>query len=264
MSELLATPELLSDPPPGMINAYGNLLKLDARDSLFLGSHDYEVYETKLVLGIVRPGDVAVDVGAMIGYYTLILARGVGPGGRVYAFEPDPDSFRLLEENVAMNGYEHVTCRRAIVGDRSGSGSLFRAPDEHRGDNRAYAHRKRAPTEVEMVALDEVVEAPVDIVKVDVQGFEGRVLEGMPNLIAGSDQLTLLVEFSPELLDEAGTDPVEFLGSLREQGLRLFEIDEREGSLRGVHADRLVESFLDEDGAFGKGYTNLLCVKGCR
>ena len=262
MSVAPVTPEMLANPPPGVINAYGSLLKLDPKDSLFLGSHDYEIYETRLALGLARPGDVAVDVGAMIGYYTMIFAHRVGSGGRVYAFEPDPDNFQILEENARMNGYEHVVCRQAIAGDETGRARFFPAPQEYKGDARAYAHGDRGSIELEVVRLDDVVEGPVDLVKVDVQGYEAHVLRGMHALIERSPQLTMLFEYTPVSLREAGSDPKQVLDDLRAHGFRLFEISEEAKRTRSVEPGELI--VRAEEGDLVEGYTNLLCVKGQR
>jgi FkbM family methyltransferase len=204
---------------PGVIDVYGSRLRLDPEDSLYLGSHDYELYATKLVMGLLRPGDIAVDVGAMIGYYTVILAKRVGPNGRVYAFEPDVENFALLESNVQMNGYSHVECRNVLVGAESGPGKLWRATT-NRGDHRAFATADREAVDVEIVALDDVIDRPVDIVKIDVQGYEPFVLDGMRGVIERSPQLAMLVEFCPALISEAGADPERLLRHLRDAGFQ--------------------------------------------
>jgi FkbM family methyltransferase len=259
----VVTPELLANPPEGVINAYGSLLKLDPEDSLFLGSHDYEVYETKLVLGLVRPGDVAVDVGAMIGYYTMLLANTTGPTGRVYAFEPDQRNFALLSENVAMNGYDHVTLKQAVVGASAGKTKLYPAPEQFRGDNRAYGvdGGERVAVEVDMVSVDETIDGPVDLIKIDVQGYEGHVLEGMRDVLGRSPEMFMLVEYAPCLLIEAGTDPGAFLADLVGLGFGFFEIDEPNKTMRGTDPVSLLARSADESGDLYTEYTNLLCVK---
>jgi FkbM family methyltransferase len=247
----------------GVINVYGSMLRLDPADALFLGSHDYEPYETKLVIGICRPGDVVVDVGAMIGYYTVIFAKHVESHGKVYAFEPDPESFALLSSNVGMNEYSHVVCRNAMVGDETAPGRLFRAPHAHRGDNRSYETYGRDPVDVDKVKLDDVVDDVVDIVKVDVQGYEGHVLAGMRGLIERSDELTMFVEYAPTLLEMAGTDPADFLAELRSLGFVMFEIDEPNQRLVATDGTPLLDRHWKTDG-YDVEYTNLLCVKAQR
>ena len=243
-----------------MIDVYGSRLRLDPDDSLFLGSHDYEPYASKLVMGLLRPGDVAVDVGAMIGYYTVILAKHVQAHGRVYAFEPDPDNFTLLESNVDMNGYANVTCRRAAVGAAAGRTKLWRAPT-NRGDHHAFETPGREPVDVDVVALDDVIDGSVDLVKIDVQGYESFVLAGMRGLIERSVELAMLVEFCPALLTLAGTRPADLLDEIRACGFSLYEIDDDAHRVRGVDAPELLERVRPEFGDAAEGYTNLLCVK---
>jgi FkbM family methyltransferase len=246
--------------PTGVIDVYGSLLKLDPEDSLFLGSHDYEPYESKLVMGLLRPGDVAVDVGAMIGYYTVILAKHVEAHGRVYAFEPDPENFALLEDNLRMNGYGHVVSRNVLVGAESGRGRLWRAPS-NRGDHHAFATNGRDAVDVDVVALDDVIDEPVDLVKIDVQGYEGYVLAGMRRLIERSPQLAMLVEFCPALLVGAGTAPGEFIDEIRGYGFSLYEIDDEARRVRGIDPHELLDRVRPEFGDASEGYTNLLAVK---
>lgn len=244
----------------GVIDVYGSLLRLDPEDSLFLGSHDYEPYASKLVMGLLRPGDVAVDVGAMIGYYTVILAKHVGPDGRVFAFEPDPDNFALLGSNVAMNGYDNVTCRQAIVGAEAGRAKLWRAPS-NRGDHHAFPTDGRVAVDVDVIALDDIVDGRVDLIKIDVQGYESFVLAGMRGLIGRSPELAMLVEFCPALLIEAGTQPADLLDELRSLGLQMYEIDDDARCVRGVDIPELLDRVRPEYGDAAEGYTNLLCVK---
>ncbi len=257
-----ATPSEIQD-DAGVIDVYGSRLRLDPEDSLFLGSHDYEPYASKLVMGLLRPGDVAVDVGAMIGYYTVILAKHVGPRGRVYAFEPDPENFALLESNVGMNGYAHVELRNAVVGAETGRGKLWRAAS-NRGDHHAFASAGRDSVDVDVVALDDVIHDRVDLVKIDVQGYEAFVLAGMRGLIDRSPQLAMLVEFCPALLIEAGTDPGTFLDELRGYGFWLYEVDDEARCVRGTDAGELLTRVRPEYGDTAEGYTNLLCARGVR
>ncbi len=241
----------------GVIDVYGSLLKLDPGDSLFLGSHDYEPYESKLMMGLLRPGDVAVDVGAMIGYYTVIFARYVGSQGRVYAFEPDPENHALLQENLQMNGYENVRTGNALVGAAAGRGRLWRST-ANRGDHRAFPTEGRTALDVDVVALDEAIDEPVDLIKIDAQGSEAAVVEGMTDLIGRSPQLAMMIEFCPALLTEAGTDPGNFVDGLRRR-FALYEITDE--GVAGTDTRALLEHVRPESGDAAEGYTNLLCVK---
>jgi FkbM family methyltransferase len=189
----------------------------------------FEPFETLLVQRLVSPGDTVVDVGANIGYYTLQFARLVGETGRVFAFEPDPRNFALLEENVWQNGYRNVTLVRAAVASRPGAARLHLNP-ANRGDHRIYASDPgRESIDVETVALDDYFAdrgGSLDLVKIDVQGAEAGVFLGMRRLIAGSRVARVLSEFWPRGLKVAGGDGGAFLDERLRQGFEVRVVDE--------------------------------------
>lgn len=118
----------------------GHMMFLDAQDILNLSINGiYEPLETEVVGREVSAGDVVVDIGAHIGYYTLMLARIVGPCGKVYAFEPDPENFTLLQRNVKENGYRNVVLLQKAVSDRNGSATLYLS-DDNSGDHDFTIH----------------------------------------------------------------------------------------------------------------------------
>ncbi len=95
----------------------------------------YEPYETQLILRQTKIGDTVVDVGANIGYYTLLLANKVGKTGKVYAFEPDKINFEILAKNVKENNLENVVMINAAVGKKEGKLKLHRS-EENFGDHK--------------------------------------------------------------------------------------------------------------------------------
>ncbi|SRR6266545_2940317 len=102
----------LPNQPMAIVHGHRMVLHDPARDRFIapslLHAGCFKPFETELVMNEVRPGDVVVDVGAHIGYFTLLLAALVGPKSRVFAFEPDPDNFALLCRNVELNGSDPV------------------------------------------------------------------------------------------------------------------------------------------------------------
>lgn len=189
----------------------------------------FEPTETRLVQRLVKAGDTVVDVGANIGYYTLQLARLVGPGGRVFAFEPEPRNFDLLRRNVWENGYDNVTLVPAAVAARPERLRLYLNP-ENRGDHRLQATAGREAVEVEGISLDDYFRGflgRLDLVKVDVQGAEGAAFDGMRGLLAAGRVSRIVTEFWPRGLSQAGCDPRRFLESRIQEGFRVREIDEQ-------------------------------------
>ncbi len=217
---------------------YGHHMFLDPDDTVIApilsDTGCFEPYETELMRSLVRPGDTVIDVGANIGYYTLHFACGVGPTGRVFAFEPDPGNFALLKSNIRQNGYTNVTMMQKAVGAESGVIQLFRNP-ENRGDHRTYASDpNRESIEVGVVALDDYfanIEGRIDFLKFDIQGFEGAALRGMSQLLAQHRPLRMVMEFWPRGLHMAGYRPEELLRELLDLGFAIQEIDDRSEQL---------------------------------
>lgn len=241
-------------------NVHGHIMRLDARDSLGLSIWGtWEPFETELLQSLVQPGDVVVDVGANIGYYTLLLARRVGAQGRVFAFEPAPENFAILQENVARNGYQNVVLEQKALADTNGFAMLALSKTNH-GDHRLQnmAAANESVT-VETTTLDAYLgdaAQNVSLVKMDVQGAEMRVLRGMKNLLARQSPLTLVLEFFPAALEQMGEEPREILELLRKHNFVLQEIIEKPNELRAYH-----ESWYERARFGDEGLTNLLCTK---
>src|SRR5579863_1663592 len=201
---------------------YGHRMILDPDDTVvsrrLCAEGSFEHRETELVLQEVRRGDIVADLGANIGYYTLLFARQTGPQGHVYAFEPDPHNFSLLRRNVLQNGYANVTCVPCAVSDRSGSVRLYRN-DGNRGDHRVYdSHDGRSSLDIPCLALDDYfaeIDRPVNFIKMDIQGAEAGALRGMQRLIErGAADLRIVTEFWPRGLTLCGDNPRRFLDAL--------------------------------------------------
>ncbi|HEU4619471.1 MAG TPA: FkbM family methyltransferase [Gammaproteobacteria bacterium] len=177
----------------------------------------------RLIDAVVEPGATVVDVGANIGYNTIYAARRVGPAGRVVAVEPTPDNLAVLERNVAAAGLPNVvvervaagraagTCRFYVRGDTSAVNSLF--PES------CYAAVTDV-LEVPVQRLDDIVDGGADLVKIDVEGAELDVLEGMPRLL-GVPGLALVAEWHPTLQRMAGYAPDALPRWLLDRGWRL-------------------------------------------
>ena len=148
--------------------------------------------EVQHALGeLLKPGDVVFDVGANIGFFTILCSRLVGDGGRVYAFEPMPENADTLRHNIALNGLSNVTVVEKALSSSTGHAELFvsRWSAFHSLNVEGASKREHLgpqagePIAVETVTLDEFlaagdVPAP-DLVKVDVEGAELAVLQGM-------------------------------------------------------------------------------------
>ena len=183
--------------------------------------------ETELCKREIKPGMHVLDVGANIGYFTLLFARLVGPTGHVYAFEPEPRNFELLQRNITRNGYSNVTAVPKAVSRTSGSQRLYKSPD-NLGDHRlAHGTAGRDSIDVSVVALDELLpgDARVDFIKLDIQGAECAAVQGARQLIARSAPLCLITEFWPAGMRAFGDQPGQYLEELSVHGFHIAVIE---------------------------------------
>lgn len=191
----------------------GHTMFLDHLDSLFLAKHGcHDPLVTCVLDQFISEGDTVVDVGAHIGYHTIIASELVGKTGRVFAFEPNPISFALLEKNIDVNHCDNVTAVQKAVSDVVGTIELYISPtntgDNMTCDNGCEWHH----TTVEVTTIDEYFagyNGLIDFVKLDVQGDEGNVLDGMVKTTNRNDDIKIIAEFC------AGTLPGDPSDSLR-------------------------------------------------
>jgi FkbM family methyltransferase len=139
--------------------------------------------------GLLRPADVFYDIGANVGFFTILGAHMVGPGGRVFAFEPLPENAVALRRNAALNGFDHVTLIEAAVSHAAGTATLFTAaePTWAKLATPGDAQATERTVTVRLVTIDDLlaegsVAAPT-LVKIDVEGAELDVIAGMTHTI---------------------------------------------------------------------------------
>jgi len=216
---------------PPTLERYGARIHLNPQDPVVSGALALGVYEkpeTKFFLKALLPGITFLDIGANIGYYTALALAHIGPAGRVISVEPDPETFEYLQRTIAANGADRATALNQAFADAPGVLKLYRN-SSNRGDNRLYANDLADNfVEVQVGRADEALAAlnvgQVDLIKIDVQGYEGQVLAGLEQTIRNSRPLTILSEFWPWGLTEAGSDPFEILARLQALGLELHEL----------------------------------------
>lgn len=199
---------------------------------------DKEPLTQQLLKGTLVPGAVVVDIGANIGYYTLMMAKLVGSGGKVYAIEPGQDNLQFLRRNVEKSGFSNVEILPHAAGARRQIRSLYL----HKTSARHSLYPSRKPDnvgtceiqDVEEIPLDEVIEHRVDIVKIDVEGAEIDVLKGMKRILQSNPEIQLFIEWNPLALEMAGHRAESLPEFLLALGFELSVIDDRTRSLLAV------------------------------
>lgn len=210
---------------------------------------NYEKQTTELFERIVKPGMVVFDIGAHVGYYTLLAARQIGDTGEVHAFEPEPSNFNLLAQNVEFNNYQNVECVNKVVSNDTGSIELFLTSLDN-GRYSIYNHGlpKKRSVLTQSISLDDYVNeknlTKIDLIKVDVEGAETDVLNGAIKLLNNRNVRNVIIEFNPGLLQNAGVSPREFLVKPSSWRFNISYIDEDKGLLH-LPKDH-VDSFIGE------------------
>ena len=239
-------------------------LYLNPNDPVVSGAIFFNVYEkseSKFIKSSCFEGMNILDIGANIGYYTALFSQLAGVNGTVIAVEPDEESYKYLTKSVNSFNYKNVFSFRLAASDTKQKLPLYISKD-NRGDNRLYSNnKKRNSIIVECLTVDELLKnnkiENLDLIKIDVQGYEPKVLKGMRNIVKSSKKLTILSEFWPKGILEAGEKPKEFLTTLRKMQFQLFEL-KKNGSLiilKPCDDLQFIKKYR------GRKYTNIVCKK---
>jgi FkbM family methyltransferase len=191
----------------------GFRMNLDLQDpeqlKVYFYGHYHERYEADLVRRLLNDDQVFWDVGANVGYFTLVAATALAHRGRIMAFEPGQNAYQRLNENISLNPYRNIQTFPVAVSDREGEAVLHVASDIADSSASLYpAGHTQARHEVcRTVSLDhfrrEAGLGPPHLIKLDVEGAELAVLQGARDLIAASTPL-LLMEMEEKNLRAAG------------------------------------------------------------
>lgn len=191
---------------------------------------EYEPPTTKAFTAILSPGSVVIDVGANIGYFTILSSRCVGSGGLVHAFEPIPLLRERLEHNVALNGLKNIQIWPVAVADHKGTANLYLGPKTHLGTSSLRPVGKGDHTvKVSVGSLDSLlVGLPrLDLLKIDIEGAELLALEGARGLLERFSP-AVIVEVTPRFLAAFDSSVEELFILMASFGYRAFRIDETE------------------------------------
>jgi len=207
----------------------GKSIRIDLNDRIqrLMWGGAYEPHVRRTLTALLRPGDTFVDVGAHIGFFSLIASSLVGSSGRVYAFEANPDVFSKLLANATA--YPWLTALSQAVWRESGAVS-FSDPchPEETGWGKLTAVRNEGhAVTVQATSLDDwhksVEFRPIRAIKIDAEGSEEFILRGARRLIESARPF-LIVELNDQLLRETGGGSMALVSALREERYRIFSM----------------------------------------
>lgn len=196
----------------------------------------------RIVEKYLKAGGTFVDVGANVGLFSLLAARIVGPTGKVIAIEPAPLAANALRATVNANGLANVVRIEEIAaGAERGLGTL--AVEPNCGRSTLLASETSTGTVVVSIApLDEILAGTIpDIVKIDVEGWEPKVIAGMEATLRANPNIILIMDLEPARIRSTGLSASAWVDWVIGAGLQMFEIDERNGELTPLLKNGLEE-----------------------
>ena len=214
--------------------AVGARFAVDTQDLIQRYLYLFGVWEPRMTLWLqrrLRPGDTFVDVGANIGYFSVLASRLVGPAGRVLAIEASRAFHDRLTQNAALNGGTNIRAVHTAVSDKRQTLTFILASSANMGANSIVPYDGPAEStfEIEAHPLPDVLQADeiarARVIKIDVEGAEGSVVRGMEPLL---DQLRpdaeITVEVTPERMAQLGHNVDELLATMREHGFHAYRL----------------------------------------
>lgn len=189
----------------------------------------------------------------------MFLAKIAGDGGKVFAFEPEPNNFLFINRLIKNGNYKNIVLINKAVSDKNKRLNLYLS-GYHKGNHSIFRQEKEdALLEVEAIALSDYFtgyKREIDFVKIDVNGGEETAIQGMEQIITNAKKIKILTEFWPFGLKNCGTVPENYLKLLRQLGFAIYHVGNGRKTL--VKTDELLKIYTPEK----RNYTNLLCVKG--
>jgi len=225
----------------------------------------YEVGTTRLFEQLIRPDEIIIDVGAHVGYFTLLAAKLVGPSGKVFAFEPEPMNYALLTKNIGLNNYANISAQPVAVSNHCGSSQLYMSPLDNGlhslnrlgSPDQTYENQKTVDTTTLDAFLEQQGWPQIALVKIDIEGSETAAFEGMSQFFIREQNTKLILELCPWILETMGVGTASFLGDIRSRGFEIHVIEpNRLTKLKLSNQDPIIENL-----SRNAGYINIFCTR---
>lgn len=213
----------------------------------------YKPYIIPFLKENLKKGDIAVDLGANIGLFTLFMSRYVGQNGKILAFEPGHKNLKFLRSNLSKNKCENVEVFELAVGEKNGKVLL-----QNEGIHNEVGS---GDAEVQVVALDDIV-GRADLIKMDIIGYKPKALKGMEKLIKNSPNLKISSAFHPYYIRKQGGDPVNFLKELDKLGfsIRIVRMENYDFEVYDLKPDDFEAAVRDYSVKNKKVQTDIFCT----
>ncbi len=204
----------------------------DAKDRMQAMIYYFREYEpgiTKLVLDNIPEGGCFFDIGASIGYFSILAAKKAGPDGRVHAFEPFHKNYHLLKKNQAINSLDNIIINAMLVTDKIGDITFYppNNPDEW-GTGSIFDGNKKEAFTAPSVTLEGYINSrdikAIDMIKIDAEGSELKIIEGLKPVLANVGYPKIICEVNKEWLAMAGSRPADLITAIKNLGYSVYKV----------------------------------------
>jgi len=231
------------------VNLAGNTLFIDKTDKVAVETYlksEYEPGTTNFLKKIIKKGMNVINIGANIGYFTLLAAREVGPEGKVFAFEPFPQTVELLKKNILVNGFENIEIESKAVSNKTDYATLLTGGSSLHN----FISKKKFPQlkeiQVPTITVDDFLknkDINIDFIFIDAEGQEPLIFEGMKKTLQNQN-LEIVFEFNQFTLEFSDTNPNDLLDQIKKMGFQLYLIDENTSSLKPITKSELIKQVV--------------------
>lgn len=222
----------------------------------------YEKTEIDLFRNSIKESDVVVDIGANIGYYSVIAGKKLGDKGKLFVYEPEEVNLNLLKKNIEHNKIQNVIFEQTALSNEVGTKKFF-LTKHNKGthslvNNRGVVESVLVKTDTLDNSLKKYGSPKVDVIKMDIEGAEIMAIEGMLETIKKSQNLIIFTEFYPKAIRRLNQSPIAYLNRLVELGFSLKLIDEEKGAMVDLeNFEDFIDSFPNSEFV-----RNIYAIKG--
>ena len=230
----------------------GHTIYFNPNDPVLLetfSNDEYEQATSNTIKKLVKPGMNVINIGANIGYFTLLLARQVGPQGKIFSFEPTASTAKFLQKNIDANRYKNVEVHVKAVLNKNGASDFWVGGSSVHNwvsELKTQSYPLYTRVQVETTTIDDFLknrDIRIDFVMMDAEGSEKYILEGMKKTLQSNPNLEIIAEYNPYTFKLAETTAESFLDLVEKLGFFTYVIDDKDGKVKLTSKKEILTNF---------------------